>query len=379
MNYPVGTALIRGSSCPRSTSRVNWSLIQPFLLDCASDVLLLCDTCFAGKAGKSTSGSTSGSKEVISACNDSSLAPGVSRLSFTRVLTRVLKNFAERHRLYNDSLTAATLTAHLVNHYFGPELKKRPHYDSLVEYQSDSCSIFPAAGSENRFLGDTLCLPPKDLGPITVMVAVDLYDSPPDDLRNFVAWLQGRGLPPQCLENIQSVQLEAIRGVESIYASDSTLLLLRVPLAVWYCLPPNIGCRYVGLLRSGNLLTTSTSRIGEVELPKPDTRTSFPHPEAETAPMTTVKPSRPTSGDDSLASPSNFSKSLPMNTEEARISSNQSNRLNPSPYGSSAPPKVHSTVCYCHICKDGPRLVALSPLCTNCNHQACPKCTFKKW
>jgi hypothetical protein len=328
-------------SCRRSTSRVNWSLIQPWLLDCASDVLFLFDTCFAGKAARSTSGSASGSKEVISACNDSSLAPGVGRLSFTRVLTRVLENFAEKHRVYNENLTAATLTAYLVNHYYGPELKRQPQYASLVEYQSDSCFIIPTAGSPNRFLGSMSYLPQEDLGPLTVLVSIDLFDSPPGDLRNLVSWLQGRGLPSRYLDGVGSIHVESIKGLDAVYAGNSTVLLLRVPLVVWYCLPPDIVCRYVGLLRSENLISRTTPRISEVDLPHVGTNSL--RNETEPSPVTNPEPSRPIFVGQPPKAPSRSSISPPTTTGKAAINSSQV--VSPSPYISSSQvvPAAHVT------------------------------------
>ena len=59
---------------------------------------MVLDTCYAAKGGSNTAGPTKGANEVIAATNEVIQAPGVSRLSFTRVLVRVLKNFAENHR-----------------------------------------------------------------------------------------------------------------------------------------------------------------------------------------------------------------------------------------------------------------------------------------
>jgi hypothetical protein len=360
-------ALTLAFSCLRSTSRVNWSLIQPWLLDCASDVLFLFDTCFAGKAAKSTSGSASGSKEVISACNDSSLAPGVGRFSFTRVLIRVLKNFAEKHRVCNESLTAATLAAHLVNHYYGPELKRLPQYASLVEYQSDSCFILPTAGSPNRFLGSMSCLPQEDLGPLTVLVSIDLFDSPPGDLQNLISWLQGRGLPSRYLDGIGSIQVESIKGLDAVYTGHSTLLLLRVPLVVWYCLPPNIACRYVGLLRSENLIPRTTSRISEVGLPHIGSNSL--QNEMEPSPVTDPEPSRPRFVGQPPNSSSNSSISLPITTG-----------LGVTPGGRMTLRKGHplQSCYYCDCCNNGPMLLTNNPACSSCGHIACPSCTYKE-
>jgi hypothetical protein len=85
------------------------------------DVLILLDTYYAGRGGSHVSGSMSGMRgvnEVIAATNEDSLAPGVSRLSFTSVLTRVLEDFVERHRRENIQWTAVALASHLRSYYY---------------------------------------------------------------------------------------------------------------------------------------------------------------------------------------------------------------------------------------------------------------------
>jgi hypothetical protein len=349
-------------------------------------VLFLFDTCFAGKAAKSTSCSASGSKEVISACNDSSLAPGVGRPSFTRVLTRVLEIFAEKHRVYNENLTAATLTAYLVNHYYGPELKRQPQYASLVEYQSDSCFILPTAGSPNRFLGSMSYLPQKDLGPLTVLVSIDLFDSPPGDLRNLVSWLQGRGLPSRCLDGVGSIHVESIKGLDAVYASNSTLLLLRVPLAVWYCLPPNITCKYVGLLRSENLIPRTTSKISEVDLPHIGANSL--QNETEPSPVTNPEPPRPIFVGQPPNPPSRSSISPPATTGKAAINSLQvvshsphtsNSQVAPSARVASRRDRLEQSYYYCDSCGNGPMLLTTNPACSSCGHKACRSCTYVIW
>jgi hypothetical protein len=274
------------------------------------------------------------------------------------VLTRVLENFAEKHRAYNESLTAATLTAYLVNHYYGPELKRQPQYASLVEYQSDSCFILPTAGSPNRFLGSMSYLPQEDLGPLTVLVSIDLFDSPPGDLRNLVSWLQGRGLPSRYLDGVGSIQAESIKGLDAVYAGNSTLLLLRVPLVVWYCLPPNIACGYVGLLRSENLIPRTTSRISEVDLLHIGANSL--QNETEPSPVTKPEPSRPIFVGQPPHSPSSSSMSPPATSGKAAINS-------------------IAMVYYCDSCGFGPMVLVIHPICLSYGHRACSRCNYSTY
>ena len=207
---------------------------------------MILDTCYAAKGGSNTAGPTKGANEVIAATNEVIEAPGVSRLSFTRVLVRVLKNFAEKHRTGNLQLSAVWLCTHMRNYYYDQELKKPPYYVSLVNYRFESCRIVPRPDSRNHFLGGLSPSMPPDLGSFRVTVAIHLKESPSGDL---VSWLQGQGAPAGYIDGVELINIEAA------YLANSSLLLITLPPAVWLLLPPEIPCTFLGLTRSGNLLT----------------------------------------------------------------------------------------------------------------------------
>ena len=236
----------------QNASSVNWSLNQPFLLQCPSDVLMILDTCYAAKGGSNSAGPTKGANEVIAATNEVIQAPGVSRLSFTRVLVRVLKNLAERHRTENFQLSAVLLFTHMRNYYYPQELKELPYYIPLVNYGFQSCRIVPRPYSQKDFLGELSPLMPPDLGPFRVIVAVKLKETPSGDL---VSWLQGQGAPAGYINGVELIKIEAA------YLANSSMLLITLPPAVWLLLPPKIRCTFVGMVRSGNLLSQARESI----------------------------------------------------------------------------------------------------------------------
>ena len=207
---------------------------------------MILDTCYAAKGGSNTAGPTKGANEVIAATNEVIEAPGVSRLSFTRVLVRVLKNFAEKHRTENLQLSAVWLCTHMRNYYYDQELGKPPYYVSLVNYRFEGCRIVPRPDSRNRFLGRLSPLMPPDVGPFRVEVAIFLKESPSGDV---VSWLQGQGAPAGYIAGVELIKIETLR------LANSSMLLVTMPPAVWLLLPPEIPCAFVGLTRSGNLLT----------------------------------------------------------------------------------------------------------------------------
>ena len=206
---------------------------------------MILDTCYAAKGSSNIGGPTKGANEVIAATNEVIEAPGVSRLSFTRVLVRVLKNFAEKHRTENLQLSAVWLCTHMRNYYYDQELKKPPYYVSLVNYRFDSCRIVPRPNSRNPFLGGLSPLMPPDLGPFRVTVAIHLKESPSGDM---VSWLQGQGAPAGYIEGVELIRIQAA------YLANSSMLLVTLPPAVWLLLPPDIPCTFLGLTCSGNLL-----------------------------------------------------------------------------------------------------------------------------
>jgi Heterokaryon incompatibility protein (HET) len=226
--------------------------------------LIILDTCYAAKGGSNTAGPTTGANEVIAATNEVNEAPGVSRLSFTRVLVRVLKNFAEKHRAENLQLSAVWLCTHMRNYYYDQELKKPPYYVSLVNYRFESCRIVPRPDSRNRFLGTISPLIPPDQGPFRVTVAIHLKETPSGDL---VSWLQGQGAPAGYTNGVELIKIQAA------HLANSSMLLVTMPPAVWLLLPSDIPCTFVGVTRSDNLLTqvrrTQRSAAAEVGTEKP--------------------------------------------------------------------------------------------------------------
>ena len=218
---------------------------------------MILDTCYAARGGSNTAGPTKGANEVIAATNEVIEAPGVSRFSFTRVLVRVLKNFAENHRTKNLQLSAVWLCTHMRNHYYDQELKKPPYYVSLVNYRFESCRIVPQPYSQNRFLGELSPLRPPDLGTFRVIIAIYLKETPSGDL---VSWLQGQGAPAGYIDGVELVNIQAA------HLANSSMLLVTLPPAVWLLLSPEIPCTFVGMIRSGNLLTQekglATARVG---------------------------------------------------------------------------------------------------------------------
>jgi Heterokaryon incompatibility protein (HET) len=226
---------------------VNWNLTQPFLFDCSADVLVLLDTCYAAIGGRDLANVAKGVNEVISACNEDMEAPGVNRLSFTRVLIHALKDFAEVHRAKNRHLSAALLAHHLINKCYPGPLRKLPHYARLCGHDFDSCHVIPTKQSPYGFAGQAVPLSEYEEDPVMILASIHLKSTPRGDI---IQWLQGEGVPPQSITNLQILNIQ----VAHVYAANSAILIFKCPVAVWLLMPPRRACSFIGLVTSNDLL-----------------------------------------------------------------------------------------------------------------------------
>jgi hypothetical protein len=315
-----------------SNASVKWGVLHAYLALCQSDVLTLLDTCYAGKGGSHSAnlmGSMKGANEVIAATNESVLAAGVGRFSFTKALTVVLKDFAERHKEKNGCFTAVMLATYMRANCYPNPLKKAPYYIPIPEYPFDSCLIVPLNNSSFRFLGDPKTKIEKTNFPITVLVSINLKSSPDG---NLISWLQGQGAPAGCLNSVNEIH------IEDIYCSDSCIILLRCPLPVWLLLPPQLSCTFIGLIRSGNLLREPQVLRKESEQVVPQRRSGSYHSSSTLSPQPSVtsQPRPPTR------------------------------------------PVRKQTFVYCCQCGDGPAVFEYRPICTGCNtHRHCKYCKYE--
>ena len=95
-----------GSDC---SEKVDWNLIQPWLLSEEFDCLMLLDCCYAGKGGKDAGSILHGTNEIIAACGSESITTGVAFNSFTRALVRQLELAEHEYRTNRKKYTAVRL------------------------------------------------------------------------------------------------------------------------------------------------------------------------------------------------------------------------------------------------------------------------------
>ncbi|KAL8818212.1 MAG: hypothetical protein Q9191_007989 [Dirinaria sp. TL-2023a] len=273
----------------RDSPKIQWFGLQTMLEQAKADVLLLLDCC---AAASSATGSGNGVTEIIAACGFEAWAPGVGQHSFTRSLIDELKYL---HRgspfstsfLHNKVLSrvkywkpryAPEATHHemrkspiyiVVLNETRPrsivlESLKQPFRTNAVSKASSSSSLSPAIAfsslsscegeastaetaleSSNSSIGDVW--PDGGFSHPKVLISVALEEE---------QWLS----PHQWTDWMRSIPaLVKQAKVEGVYKSDSTLLLVSLPIAVWNLVPPHPAILFVGFLRSQNLLTTGTT------------------------------------------------------------------------------------------------------------------------
>ena len=118
--------------------------------------------------------------------------------------------------------------------------------DSIVSDESES-DVNSTLDNSSRISGG-------ELKP-GVLVAIHLSESPQGDL---TAFLQGEGLVPEYVTGIQVVDVHAV------FTSNSTLVLVTMPLEIWSLLPDEMPCSFVANVYSGDLLRETQAKNNSV-------------------------------------------------------------------------------------------------------------------
>lgn len=260
---------------------VQWSSIQTNLEEADSDVLILLDCC---AAASSAGGSGNGITELIAACGFEDFAPGVGEHSFTRSLIEELRYYGQRPGpistafLHNKVLARAKkswnpryqsggtqerrktpIHIHLADRSkqrcieltplaFPPELR-----DSLSQTGSLAPSISPSEDSDSLNPGGSSQTSLNELWPDPehnspkVLISVALEEDQFLRTEDVLDWLKSFPALAKCVR------------IESVYKSDSTLLLLSLPVAVWDLLPNDRAISFVAFVKSANLLESQKS------------------------------------------------------------------------------------------------------------------------
>ena len=278
------------STSAEDSATLPWYGLQTSLEQADSDVLVLLDCCAAASC---TGGSGNGITEVIAACGFETWAPGVGEHSFTRSLISTLEDWEDRH----PPLSGAVLHSEILSRikYWNPK------YDNVTQHQrragaerrktpihitvsnqdnersivlspvktppelssepstslisprrltpevasassADSAALTPSPLSDSHH--DTfkeVCGQPKDHCP-TVLITLALEDDQRLSTRGWAKWLQS------------APGLIKYGHVQGIFKSNSILVLLTLPVAIWDLLPNDPAVKFISFVRSWELM-----------------------------------------------------------------------------------------------------------------------------
>lgn len=248
------------------------------------DVLILLDCCAAASSGGSHG---KGVTELIAACGFEAFAPGVGEHSFTRSLIEELKYLSQRC----DSVTTALLHNKVlarikkswnpryssngsqerrrtpIHIHLSDDTKQRciklaplqpltactPSSNSLHASSSGSSDPSTSASEDVDMIGSdetspsslSEVWPDKKFESPKVLISVALQE---DQRLNAEDWLEWLKSVPALANLVQ---------VEGVFKSDSTLLILTLPVALWDSIPRDPAVTFLAFVRSHNLSNPS--------------------------------------------------------------------------------------------------------------------------
>jgi len=214
-----------------------WSELQPILESAVYDVLLILDCCYAAAAITKGSG---GKMEVLAGCARERKADGPnSRHSIRSPFTDTLIRHLHEQRMRQSRLYVS-------------ELEVSMAMDRVLEKQSPIRRVIK--GHHNPILLEPLNLtesilawPPSELER-RALLSVNFRGQTLPDMEDFVLWLKTLRPPEVCGIRIQNMEIEAS------FDSDSTLMLLSMPIRLWASFQEAPGCSLVGFIKSKNNL-----------------------------------------------------------------------------------------------------------------------------
>jgi len=248
-----------------------------------SDVLILLDCC---AAASSVTGSGNGITEIIAACRFEVGTPGVGPHSFTRNLIDELKDLGRMGPFSTSMLHNQVF--HRIRYYkprYDPtadhcEMRKTPIYfgtsklfgrsikleplrlrrsmdgdtkdassDSSIRgsaFSSLSISADQASTSATASKSSSSSLdgvwPDKEFACPKVLMSIALEEEQWLSPQHWADWI--RSIPA----------LVKYANIEGIYKSDSTLIMVSIPIAIWNLVPANPAIAFLGFSKSRNLL-----------------------------------------------------------------------------------------------------------------------------
>jgi ankyrin repeat protein len=221
---------------------LSWYDLQGMLERARFDVLLILDCCHA--AGAVTKGSAS-TMEILAGCSREAkaVAPGGGRVigsPFTHTLIEHLEKGAENpHGLIIS------------------ELQTRLSFDKILENQSPvhvvlaghfkPIKLKPIHLGKEEDIQENKTSEPSKPG-VRAILAINFREDQLPKPEDFFQWLDSQR--PKEVDKVEVTELEM--GIEGLFRSYSTLVLLSMPLSMWAHFQESPGCSLVGFVQSSN-------------------------------------------------------------------------------------------------------------------------------
>ncbi|KAL8721476.1 MAG: hypothetical protein Q9225_001855 [Loekoesia sp. 1 TL-2023] len=271
-----------------TAATVQWSSIQTTIGQADLDVLILLDCC---AAASSAGGSSKGHTEVIGACGFESSAPGVGEHSFTKSLIEELRYYGDQPYPISTAFLYGKILDRAKNSW-NPryerdatyERRRTPVHIHLADRSKQRCIVLTPFPSPSLSTGLALSPTSSNIQSSTpsTIPSGDIEMSDPSSSSQSslselwfetqlslpkvlisVALKEGQALRPEdWIDWLKSVPAaaECVR-TEGVYKSDSTLLLLSLPVAIWDMLPKDPAISFIAFIRSYNILGSQGSLI----------------------------------------------------------------------------------------------------------------------
>ncbi|PVH80663.1 hypothetical protein DL98DRAFT_588255 [Cadophora sp. DSE1049] len=249
---------------------LQWYAIQIIFEQAEADVLLLLDCCAAASSAPAD-GQCNSVTETIAACGFETWAPQPGRHSFTNTLIAVLDDWQDRL-----SFTAAMLHCEILNRLRHEKPERRRNIEKF-ECRRTPYSHPTGKGNEPESADAGSAMDIDSAEPSAALIRdqpTDLYT--PDSLNKILGTCETvlpHVLISLALEEEQLLDLEQCRKwlqqfpalakyakIESIYKSNSTLMILSLPVLVWDWIPDDKACSFIGYVHSTNLLAQAAGK-----------------------------------------------------------------------------------------------------------------------
>jgi len=287
------------SNSERDSPSLQWYAIQTIFEQAESDVLLLLDCCAAASSA-SVDGHPNSVTETIAACGFETWAPQPGRHSFTNTLISVLEEWEDR-----PDFTAAMLHCEVLNRlrHEKPERRGRMkkfecrrtpvHILSTRNSKAGSVELCPRRKVEDIPSMESESPEEKEQVRNGEDTGINLPDTNPAASQNTNGPLNSNNYDPNSLTKVlgdgmtavphvlisiaieedQSLDFEQCRRwlqqfpalatyakVQGVYRSNSTLLLLSLPVVIWDWLPDDNACAFIAYVHSSNLLDPDAAK-----------------------------------------------------------------------------------------------------------------------